>query len=53
MKKEIHSNTNIPKSKIHDIITKYNRNGTIITLKGYGQPKILDDDYRAFLVKCK
>ena len=52
MKKEIHSNTNIPKSTRHDIITKYKIHGTLIRLIIYNWYKALDDDEGAFLVKC-
>ena len=50
-KKEIHCNTNIPKSTIHDIITKYKRHGTIIILNGSDWHKTLNDYDRVILIK--
>ena len=49
--REIQLETHIPKSTIHDIITKYNKYGTVMRLSSSDRPKALNEEDMKFLVE--
>lgn len=49
--REIQLATNIPKSTIHDTISKYDKYGTVMRLSGSGRPRALNDEDMKFLVE--
>lgn len=49
--REIQKETQIPKSTIHDIISKYKLHGTVLRLRGTGRPKALDDKDKNILLE--
>ena len=42
--KYIVKETGIPKTTVHNVISKYKNNGTIMRIKGSGRPRLLNDD---------